>query len=504
MRTPVALALIGVMLATASSAQIIVPDRLPSGQRKTVLTTPVEWGTLAFDSLQTLPADFGGRDNWWHRHALFESGNVDVALDPVLDLTAEWRYHPGMDGAATVQRGHRNVRGVRYAGQVDDALRFGGTVLEMQRLLVGPDAEYVAATGHFPGMGPGKVRPAEGGMNSIDHSLAEVWFDAQPARWIRVQWGMGASGMGPGIRNLLWHAGRAPAPYLLLEADLGRGWTYRWAQSRQRGRQRLAADGAREGRYHPLALGIRSLTKTWTTDRNEVALSVVTARWTDVLNRGVDRPATLDWAAAMAPWSWPRGGATTTWNLAGHDGVDFQWRRPRSTWYGQFRLNPRRVADPMSALDLQTPRHQFMAGHVRHGERWTVWTEWAPTRGSMSGDLDPNLPDDLLGIQDASPWRTSWRQGAEWRWRGWTLATEWARLHDGSWSWKNTLSAPSVVVDSAPFPQRKRRATRWPNRWWPAFVPWSPVISNTSFLGTNTKFWSMGVSGPLTLRRQTH
>ena len=236
MKAPVALALIGALLATASRAQITVPDRLPGGQRQTVLTTPAERGTLPFDTLRTLPSDFGGRDSWWHRHALFESGNVGVALDPVLDLAAEWRYRPGVDGAATVQQGHRNVRGVRYAGQVDGALRFGGTVLEMQRLLVGPDAEYVAATGRYPGMGPGKVRPTEGGWNSIDHSLAEVWFDAQPVRWLRVQSGLGATGMGPGIRNLLWHAGRAPAPYLLLEADLGKGWTYRWTQSRQRGR----------------------------------------------------------------------------------------------------------------------------------------------------------------------------------------------------------------------------------------------------------------------------
>ena len=94
---------------------------------------------------------------------------------------------------------------------------------------------------------------------------------------------------------------------------------------------------------------------------------------------GTRSSATLDWAAAMALWSWPKGGGATTWNLAGHDGVDVQWRRPHSTWYGQFRVNPRRVAGPMSALDLQTPRRQFMAGHVRHGERWTVWTEWAPT-----------------------------------------------------------------------------------------------------------------------------
>ena len=320
MKAPVALALIGVLQATASRAQIIVPDRLPSGQRQTVLTTPAERGTLPFDTLRTLPSDYGG-GTAAAPHALFEP-----QCRPALICAGPRRRGAAVrgDGAATVQRGHRNVRGVRYAGEVDGALRFGGTK-EMQRLLVGPDAEVVA-TGRFP---DGTASAAEGGLNSIDHSLAEVWFDAHPAHWLRVQWGLGSSGMGPGIRNLLWHAGRAPAPYLLLETDLGRGWTYRWTQSRQRGRQRLAADGAREGRYHPLALGIRSLTKTWTTDRTEVALSVMTARWTDVLNRGQDRSATLDWAAAMAPWSWPRGGTAKTWNLAGHDGVDVQWRRPR-------------------------------------------------------------------------------------------------------------------------------------------------------------------------------
>ena len=495
-----ALALMAILSGFAAQAQIMVPDRLPDGRRQPVLNTPAERGTLPFDSLRTLPADHGGRETWWHRHALFEEGPITVALDPALDIACEGRYRPGMDGEETLQTGHRNVRGVRYAGHVDNVVRFGGTVLEMQRLLVGPDAEYVAATGRYPGMGPGKVRPAEGGLNAMDHSLAEIWFDAHPTDRLRVQWGLGSTGMGPGIRNLLWSAGRAPAPYLLLEADLGRGWTYRWAQSRQRGLERLPANGAREGRYHPLGLGLRSLTKSWTFSDHSLHVSVVSARWTDALNRGTDRRGWQDWSAALAPWHVPSG--ERPWFIGGHDGVDVQWRRPHSTWYGQFRMNPDRLTSLTDALDLQASRQTFMVGHVRHGERWTVWTEWAPTAGSMMQDLDPNLPHDLLGIQDASPWRTSWRQGAEWRLGGWTLATEFAQLHDGTWSWKNILSVPSASVDPTPHGVRKQRSNQWPNRWWPGLVPWSPFVSNTTLFGTNTRFWSAGLTSPLFARRQ--
>ena len=495
-------ALVGLALwaGLSAEAQITVPDRLPDGRRQPVLTTPAERGTLPFDTVRTLPGDHGGHDTWWHRHALFEDGPVRLALDPALEMAREWRHRPGLDGGETLQAGHRNVRGVRYAGRIDDVLRFGGTVLEMQRLLVGPDAEYVASTGRFPGMGPGKVRPAEGGLHSIDHSLAEVWFDAQPTQRLRVQWGLGATGMGPGVRNLLWHAGRAPAPYLLLEADLGHGWTYRWVQSRQRGLERLPANGAREGRYHPLGLGLRSLTKTWAFSNHSLHLSVVSARWTDALSRGTDRRGWQDWSAALAPWHVPSG--DRPWFIGGHDGVDVQWRRPHSTWYGQFRINPDRLAGLSNALDLQKPRHQWLVGHVRHGQRWTLWTEWSPTEGSMMSGLDPNLPADLLGIQDASPWRTSWRQGVEVQLGGWRLASELGRLHDGSWSWKNTFSAPSASADAVSDTRRKWRAQQWPNRWWPSLVPVSPFISSTTLYGTNTQFWSLGISGPLFSRRQ--
>ena len=498
-----ALALAAFLLGWTAQAQIIVPDRLPDGGRQPVLTTPAERGTLPFDTVRTLPEDHGGRDTWWHRHALFEDGRVQLALDPLVDLRTDLQYRPNVDGGETVLRGHRNLRGVRYAGRIDSTVRFGGTVLEMQRLLAGAEAEYVAASGRYPGMGPGKIRPTEDGLSQIDHSLAEVWFDARLAPRLRAQWGLGATGMGPGVRNLLWHAGRAPAPYLLLEVDLSSGWTYRWVQSRQRGLERLPAQGAREGRYAPLGLGLRSVTKTWAWNEQSVHLSLVTARWTDAQQRGIDRASAVDWAAALSPWSPPATDADRAWYIAGHDGLDLQWRRPRSTWYAQLRTDPTTLPRLVNALDLQKPRRQWMVGHVRHGERCTWWTEWAPTEGSMPDGLDPNLPVDLLGIQDASPWRASWIQGAEWRVAGWSFATEIGRMDDGTWRWTHRLEWPTATADPAENSARARRARFRPNRWGPGLVPLQLFVSNTRLYGTTQSYWSMGVANPLSDRRKS-
>ena len=498
-------------------SQIIVPDRLPDGRRMPVLTTPADRGTLSFDSIRTLPEDEGGRDSWWHRHALHLDGPVKVALDPVVDLAREARSMQTATGQ-TWQYGHRNVRGVRYAGSLDDKVRFGGKVLEMQRLLVGPETEYVLASQLYPGMGTGKIRPAEGGLHSIDHSLAEVWFDVQPHdRW-RVQWGIGSTGLGPGARNILWQGRRAPAPYLLVEGDLGKGWTWRWVQSRQRGRERLPADGAREGRYHPLGLGIRSLTKTIERGSNRVAATVMTARWTDVLGRGEERLGVLDWMRDLAPWHLPNlhgnDSTHTPGFRTGHIGLDVQWRRPQSTWYAQVRTHPwndGRYGQSIDTGDMQST--QWMLGHVRHGDRWTVWTEWAPVAASQPAAFDPLLPLGPLGIQDASPWRSDLIQGIEWRPGRWTLQWESGRLvettlEDGTmtrpWSHKVAIRLPSRAADAVSPSDRVRRGKFIPNRLLPPLVPLVPVAGAMHIPALELTWWTVGISSPVSTSRKTH
>lgn len=496
------------LAALQATGQITVPDRLPDGRRMPPLVTPADWGTLAMDSLQALPTAMGGRDTWWHRHALFLDGPVQVAMDPVLAISSEHRRTQLEGGDLRLDRGHRNIRGVRYAGLIDRRIRFGGTVLEMQRLLVAPETEYVLAAQEYPGMGTGKLRPAEGNLYSLDHSLAEVWFDLRPAPRVRTQIGLGRTGLGPGTRNLLWSGQRAPAPYLLVEVDLGHGWTWRWVQSRQRGRDRLAADGAREGRYHPLGLSLRSLTKTLENGDHSLNISLVTARWTDVLNRGSDRSGAADWGLALAPWTWPNmndpGTTEAAWYLAGHWGIDLQWRRSRSTWYAQGRATP--VGDSRTALWIQEgelERFQGMVGHIRHGARWTCWTEWAPFSATQPALLAPLLPVSPLGLKPWSPWRPTLIQGAEWRVGGFTMAAEagWlpstADHPESGVSRKFTVSIPTATSDAVTPAQRTERIRRRPNRWWPPLVPISPFFSVTQIPRSGILWWSAGITAPV-------
>ena len=196
--------------------------------------------------------------------------------------------------------------------------------------LVGPETEWVLAAQGYPGMGPGKLRPAGDGLFGIDHSLAEVWFDLHATDRLRLQWGLGSVGMGPGTRNLLWNADMAPAPYLLIDVDLGKGWHYRWLQSRQRSTERLPADGVREGRYAPLGLGVRSLGKSFSMGESQLNVNWIVAQWTDALHRGNDRSALADWGLALAPWSLPAPETppgpmfwrdTTGWMFNGADAI---------------------------------------------------------------------------------------------------------------------------------------------------------------------------------------
>lgn len=490
-------------------AQIIVPDRLPNGERMPAVTTPAERGILPYDTLRTLPAAEGGRESWWHRHAVFSDGPVRLALDPVMDIATERRRTRSAsesDPSApwTSASGFRNVRGVRYAGNIDNRIDFGGKVLEMQRLLVAPETEYVLQAGTYPGMGTGKLRPAEEGLYTLDHSLAEVWFDARISERLRLQWGLGSLGMGPGSRNLLWEPGRAPAPYLLTEVNLGKGWTYRWVQSRRRGNERLPANGAREGRYRPMGLGIRSLTKTIIKNDNTLELSMMVARWSDVLDRGQLRSGFTDWLQATAPWVLPQfNGEATPWYLSGHQGLDIQWRRPQSTWYGQWRQSPQHDPRYESAEGLAP---QLMLGHVRHGRRSTFWTEWIPVSNSPAPP-HPGQPGSQLGIASWStlaPWFT---QGMECHIAGFTVSSEIGITFPDSLrnlgtskpmeargtSFKTLLTFPTASMDPARIKTRHRHL---PNRWWPALVPCAPFISFMVYHhnGIQTQWWSMGIT----------
>jgi len=481
------------------TGQIIVPDRLPSGQRGTVLTTSADRGTLAYDTVRTLPAEDGGRDSWWHRHALFTDGPVQVAMDPVVEYARQWRRLSGADNDAPAESGFRNIRGVRYRGTVDGTLHFGGKVLEMQRVLVGPDAEYVLAAQGYPGMGPGKLRPTSNGLFGIDHSLAEVWFDTPASERIQLQWGLGTVGMGPGTRNLLWNPDMAPAPYLLVDVNLGRGWQYRWYQSRQRSTTRLPAEGAREGRYAPLGLSVRSLGKTLTTGEHTLHVNWMTATWTDVLQRGQTRSAATDWAIALAPWSSPLHRDTTnTAVLTGHHGIDLQWRRTRSTWYGQVRFAPWLGHNP-----AQVDPVQWLIGHVRHGEQWTVWTEFTPAKSSALPQLDPASSGGSLGLRSLSGLQPDWVQGIEWRPAGVTVAAEWGRLRDAS-SWKLTLSLPPISADSAPLTKKVDRKSRWPNRLFPALVPCTPFVTVMKLYNGEGRWLGFGLRSHLINSRKSH
>ena len=493
------LAVFAVLVVGHVAGQIIVPDRLQGGTRMGALVTPADQCVLTFDTVRTLPTESSGRDTWWHRHALFADGAVQVAMDPVIDYALDWR-RGGMAGeAANPESGFRNIRGVRYSGSIDGALGFGGKVLEMQRTLVGPETEWVLAAQGYPGMGPGKLRPMGNGLSGIDHSLAEVWFDLQATNRIRLQWGLGSVGMGPGTRNLLWNADMAPAPYLLIDVDLGSGWHYRWLQSRQRSTERLPADGAREGRYTPLGLGVRSLGKSFSMGESQLDVNWIVARWTDVLDRGRDRSAMLDWSLALSPWSLPTtGDSAQPHSLAGHHGLDIQWRHPRSTWYSQVRFVP--------WLDNRyegSQRAHAMVGHVRHGERWTVWTEFAPTAALTNPSLDPASSGGSLGTRSLSSLQPDWVQGLEWRPAGVTISAEVGRLEE-QWSWKTTVSVPSITADVGSGSLRTSRKSRSPNRWLPGLVPLSPFVSIMGLSGTGDCWWSAGVSSPVTNSRKTY
>ena len=502
------------------SAQIIVPDRLPDGRRMEPLTTPADWGTLAYDSLRALPPEEGGRDTWWHRHALFVDGPVQVTMDPVLDVSRDARRTIVGEENPTPETafGYRNVRGVRYTGSIDKRVRFGGKVLEMQRLLVAPETEYILAAQEYPGLGPGKLRPAENGLFSMDHSLAEVWFDAQPKKWLQIQWGLGATQLGPGTRHLLWNGNRAPAPYLLLIADLGKGWTWQWLQSRERGLERLPPDGAREGRYHPLGLGLRSITKTIRTPDHQLDITFMSAQWTDVLQRGQLRSGLWDWTAALAPLHIP-GPPENASNryLAAHMGMDIQWRRPHSTWYGQLRLNPTRddrYAQAVAAHEMEA--RQWMVGHIRHGDRWTIWTEWAPRAASTPVSLSALVPTSPLGIQPWSPWLPDFIQGAEVRIAGTTLSAEAGRVSLSTnsnttpeapslgWTWKCSLGIPSASADAVNDIARNKRSQSKPNRWWPPFVPLTPFASVMHCSGMQQTWWTIGVTSPAMRSRKSY
>ena len=498
------------------TAQIVVPDRLPNGSRMTAFTTPAEFGALAFDTLRTLPQTLGGRDTWWHRHAVFSDGTIQVALDPVLDISRDYRQRMS-EVPSESQQGFRNVRGVRYAGKIDGQLRFGGKVLEMQRVLVSPETEAILNAQAYPGMGTGKLRPTEGGLYKLDHSLAEVWFDINIHPNLRLQWGLGATELGPGARNILWNGARAPAPYLLAEVHLGHGWTYRWVQSRQRGQDRLPANGAREGHYQPLGLGIRSLTKSVMSKGQSLDITIMTARWTDVAARSQNGRGATEWMRAMAPWVLPNSrNSATNWYLTGHQGLDVQWRRRRSTWYGQLRRHPwrdqRYEARPN---DWDGAKWQGMIGHVRHGNQWSLWSELAPVHRSVPGELHPGIPGSSLGIDRWSNLTPYFIQGAEWRIMGLTIAAEIGLPHsEGAdadilpeWepSWKATLTIPAAAADPISHEARRHRK---PNRLWPPLVPLAPFVSLMKSPGwygdSNEKWWSFGVTTSIFKTRKNH
>ena len=98
-----------VLMAWNAAGQIIVPDRLQGGARMDALVTPADQGVLAFDTVRTLPAEAGGRDTWWHRHALFSDGAVQVAMDPVVDYARDWRRNGSATEDAEPESGFRNL-----------------------------------------------------------------------------------------------------------------------------------------------------------------------------------------------------------------------------------------------------------------------------------------------------------------------------------------------------------------------------------------------------------
>lgn len=498
--------LAALLLSGPALGQLVIPDRLPDGSRMAPFVTPQEMGQLPFDTLRTMPAAVDSRNDgqsWWRRHALFLDGPVRVALDPVVDYRLERsRFDaPGLPPALeTPRRGFRNIRGVRYAGDIDRKVAFGGTVLEMQRTLVGPDAVWTLEAEAYPGMGPGKLRPGEGGLHTLDHSLAQVWFNAPIGHRIRAQWGLGSVGLGPGTRNLLCNPGTAPAPYLLLEADLGHGWTYRWVQQRQRGRERLPADGAREGRYVPLGLGVRTIGKTFQWRRHSLELTLLSARWSSVMDRGATRPSWLDWTLHLAPWPLlPHADAAPEIHLAGHQGIDLQWRRPLSTWYGQVRTAP--FSDPRYVAlraEEKVPDAHILFGHVRHGERTSLWIEYAPLMPGLPAELDPAPLGGSLGIRSLSAFQPDWVVGAEWRPAGWTLAAEWGRLEQGNWSAKSRLTLPAAAIDATSDQRRRSRSRMLPNRLLPPFVPIGFHLEFGTWNGSpEHTWWSIGLASSI-------
>ena len=230
------------------------------------------------------------------------------------------------------------------------------------------------------------------------------------------------------------------------------------------------------------------------------------ARWTRVLDRGDNRARLSDWGSALAPWTWPNlGEVSNPWYAAGHQGIDIQWRAQRSTWYGQMRiapLNDLRYSPLIKAGEV--PSSQMLFGHVRHGKRLTVWTEWAPTTASSSSSLDPDMPMDGLGVESWSPFRPSWIQGMEWRPLNWNIAIELGMTKEKDFSWKARISRPAAVLTKSKKGSKKRDSSGRHTKWLPALAPISPFVSFTQMPQDLRLYWSFGVTSPLIKARKTH
>ena len=172
--------------------------------------------------------------------------------------------------------------------------------------------------------------------------------------------------------------------------------------------------------------------------------------------------------------------------------ASMQWRRPRSTWYGQLRFAPwldDRYECPRPAVP--TP-WSAMSGTASAGLVWTEWLQprpWRPRPGSQPPRRGCSASRSMSSLVD-------WVQGWSGGWRRRSFATEVGRLSEGTWLENDGWNPLAITADVGDKNSARARKARWPNRWGPGLLVPLAFCLNTRLYGTTQSYWSMGVANP--------
>ncbi len=401
-------------------------------------------GFIGPATLQTRPSDtISTADAPWV-HLLYLEGNVRLAVDPVLDIRTG--KGTGTGGSHT---GFTNVRGGRWAGRIDDRIDFGGTLLEMQRVPLGPAQDWLALHGGFPGMGTGKLSTTEAGQTHVDHSLSSAWFKFAPAERFNIEWGIGAHRIGPAIYNAVLSDEVAPAPYLKLDWQIAPRWKLHYLQRRLQSNERLEADGVREGRYTPMGLAVRAISYTSrdASSASNATITAMTGRLFNILGR-----STEETVADLGFWPHPSDQRSDSWQ-----GISAQinWAE-LPTFYAQ--------------VARSRQHHRWVIGAAYNHEQWQFWVEANGGEGHLAHNSQ--LPAPPQGAAPALWWNATDSiftrgqvAGAAWNNGRWTATVE---LTNATTKTNANARITWLPYQHAPFAINVRAAQWAEQTWWSA------------------------------------